>query len=175
MILPFFCITLLLQFVLYFKTKYVLFKPTYKLLLLTGLHIILIDLRNFWDSKPWPPYPRFLIKKRECKWLEVGWGQLDGFIQKKTTLLNPYFSRFYGTNCWPVLDIEYISCSFTLCWILYFFTSEIAMVTYITEVFKSKTDVLMTGVCLMIQVGSGMFLLDEEQVKFCGVVLKMVL
>ena len=45
------------------------------------------------------------------------------------------------------------------------FTSEITMVTYITEVFKSKTDVLMTDVCLMIQVDSDMFLLDELQIK----------
>ena len=45
------------------------------------------------------------------------------------------------------------------------FTSEMTMVTYITEVFKSKTDVLMTDICLMIQVDSDMFLLDELQIK----------
>ena len=44
-------------------------------------------------------------------------------LSGKTTLLNPYISRFYGKNCCPVL--EYSSCSFTLCYILYFVTSEI--------------------------------------------------
>ena len=91
----YFRITLLLQ--MYFKTKYVVFKPMFKLLLLIGLHINLIDQETFetqfQNAKPDPLTLGFSFIK-ECNWLEVGWGQLYGFIPEKTTVLNPYCFYF---------------------------------------------------------------------------------
>ena len=82
---------------MYFKTKYVVFKPMFKLLLLIGLHINLIDQETFetqfQNAKPDPLTLGFSFIK-ECNWLGVGWGQLYGFIPEKTTVLNPYCFYF---------------------------------------------------------------------------------
>ena len=58
---------------MYFKTKYVVFKPMYKLLLLTGLHINLIDQETFetqfQNAKPDPLTLGFsYIKKSAIDW-----------------------------------------------------------------------------------------------------------
>ena len=99
---------------MYFKTKYVVFKPMYKSLLLTGLHINLIDQETFetqfQNAKPDPLTLGFsYIKKMQStgSWLRsIVW--------------------FYSGKNDSIKSILFL-----------LFISDLAMVTYITEVFKT--------------------------------------
>ena len=99
---------------MYFKTKYVVFKPMYKSLLLTGLHINLIDQETFetqfQNAKPDP--------------LTLGFSYIKK-VQSTGSWLRSIVWFYSGKND-SIKSILFL-----------LFISDLAMVTYITEVFKT--------------------------------------